>query len=51
MHKTLPALGNEKEQKQIEFYEKSSGELILLRANKNLKTIYFTPPTWWVLKK
>ena len=25
MNKTLPALGNEKEQQQIEFYEKLSG--------------------------
>ena len=45
MHKTLPTLGNEKEQKQIEFYEKSSGELIFSGATKNLKIIYFTGPT------
>ena len=41
----LPTLGNEKEQKQIEFYEKSSGELIFSGATKNLKIIYFTGPT------
>ena len=28
MNKTLQTLGNEKEQQQIEFYEKLSGELI-----------------------
>ena len=39
MHKTLPTLGNEKEQKQIGFYEKSLGELIFLRVTKNLKII------------
>ena len=27
MHKTLPALGNEKEQKQIKFYENLLSEL------------------------
>ena len=45
MHKTLPTLGNEKEQQQIKFYEKSSGELIFSQATKNLKLIYFTHPT------
>ena len=30
MYKTLPKFGNEKEQQQIKYYEKSSGELILL---------------------
>ena len=44
MHKPLPTLGNEKEQKQIKFYEKSPGELIFSPATKNLK-IYFTRPT------
>ena len=51
MHKTLPTLGNKKEQKQIEFYEKSLGKLIFWQATKNLKIIYFTRPTGWVLKK
>ena len=37
MHKTFPKLGNEKEQQQIKFYEKLSGELIFLQATKNLK--------------
>ena len=32
MHKALKTLGNEKEQEQIKFYEKSSGELILSRT-------------------
>ena len=45
MHKTLPTLGNEKEQQQIKFYEKSSGRLIFSQAIKNLKLIYFTHPT------
>ena len=34
MHKTLPTLGNEKEQYQIKFYENSSEELIFLQATK-----------------
>ena len=34
MHKTLPTLRNEKEQWQIKFYEKSSGELIFSLATK-----------------
>ena len=34
MHKTLPTLGNEKEQYQIKFYEKSLGELIFSWATK-----------------
>ena len=32
MHETFPTLGNEKEQQQIKFYKKSSGELIFLRV-------------------
>ena len=51
MHKTLPTLGNEKEQQQIKFYEKSSGELIFSRATKDLKMFYITRPTGQVLKK
>ena len=51
MHKTTPTLRNEKEQQQIIFYEKSSGELIFSGATKNLKMIYFTCPTGRVLKK
>ena len=42
MHKTLPTLGNEKEQKQIEFYDKSLGELIFSWVTKNLKKILCT---------
>ena len=38
MNETLPALGNEKEQQQVEFTKKISGEL-------NLKMFYFTRPT------
>ena len=45
MNKTLPTLGNEKEQQQIKFYEKWSGELIFSRATKNLKMFYFTRRT------
>ena len=41
MHKALPTLGNEKEQWQIKFYEKLSGELIFSRATKNLKMFCF----------
>ena len=51
MHKTLPTLGNEKEQKQIKFYEKSLGKLIFSQATKNLKIIYFTCLSGRVLKK
>ena len=51
MHKTLPTLGNEKEQKQIKFYEKSLGKLIFSQATKNLKIIYFTFLSGRVLKK
>ena len=51
MQKTLPILGNEKEQKQIEFYEKSLDELIFSQATKNLKITYFSWPTGQVLKK
>ena len=51
MHKTLPTLGNEKEQQQIKFYQKSLGELIFSQATKNLKIIYLTCPTGRVLKK
>ena len=50
IHKTLPTLGNEKEQKQTEFYKKSSGNLIFLQATKNLKIIYFTCLTGRVLQ-
>ena len=42
MQKTLPILGNEKEQKQIEFYKKSLDELIFSQATKNLKITYFS---------
>ena len=51
MHKTLPKLGHEKEQQQIKFYEKSSGELIFSQPTKNLKIFYFTRPTERMLKK
>ena len=51
MHKTLSTLGNEKQQQQIKFYEKPSGELIFLQAAKNLKIFYFIHPTEQVLKK
>ena len=51
MHKIPSALGNEKEQKQIEFYEKWLGELIFLRTTKNLKMFYFICLTGRVLKK
>ena len=51
MHKTFPTLENEKEQQQIKFYEKLSGELIFWRATKNLKMFYFTPPSRRVFKK
>ena len=43
MHRTLPTLGNEKEQQQINFYEKSSGKLILSRDTKNLWMIFHLP--------
>ena len=42
MYKTLPTLGNEKEQQEIKFYGKSLGEFIFLWATKNLKMFYFT---------
>ena len=45
MNKTLPTLGNEKEQQQIQFYEKLSGELIFSRATKNVKMFFFTRST------
>ena len=51
MHKPLPTLGKEKEQKQIEFFEKLSGELIFSRVTKNVKIIYITHLTGQVLKK
>ena len=51
MHKTLPTSGNKKEQWQIKFYEKLLGELIFLQVTKNLKMLYFTCLTGWVLKK
>ena len=51
MNKTLLPLGNEKEQQQIKFYKILLGELIFLRATKNLKMLYFTHPTGRVLKK
>ena len=50
MHKTLPTLGNKKEQQQNKFYKKSSGEFIFLWATKSLKMFYFTCPTGQVLK-
>ena len=43
MHRTLPTLGNEKEQQQINFYEKSSGKLIFSRDTKNLWMIFHLP--------
>ena len=51
MHKTLPILGNEKEQYKIKFYKKLSGKFIFLQATKNLKMSYFTHLTGRVLKK
>ena len=51
MHKALPTLRNEKEQKQIKFYKKLSDELIFWQAIKNLKMFYFTCLTGEVLKK
>ena len=51
MHKTLPTLGNGKEQQQIKFYKKSSGKLIFLQATKNLKMFYLTHLTGQVFKK
>ena len=38
-HKTLITTGNEKEQKQIKFHDKSSGELMV---TKILQIVYFT---------
>ena len=51
MNKTLPTLGNEKEQQQVKFYEKLSGESIFSWVTKNLKMFYFTRPTGRVFKK
>ena len=51
MHETLPTLGNEKEQKQIKFWEKWLGELIFSWATKYLKMFYFNCPTGRVFKK
>ena len=51
LFKTLPIIGNEKEQKQIKFYHKSLGKLIFSVATENLKIIYFTSLTWQVFKK
>ena len=51
MHETLPTLGNEKEQKQIKFWEKSLGELIFSWATKYLNMFYFTCLTGRVFKK
>ena len=51
MHKTLPTLGNEKEQQETKFYEKSLGEFIFSLATKNLKIFYFTRLRGWVLRK
>ena len=51
MHKTLPTLGNEKEQQQINFYKKLLRQVEFLRATKNLKMFYFTRLTGRVLKK
>ena len=50
MHKTLPILGNEKEQQKIKFYEKLLSKLIFLLVTKNLKMTYFTQPTGQMLK-
>ena len=43
MHRTPPTLGNEKEQQQINFYEKSPGKLIYSRDTKNLWMIFHLP--------
>ena len=51
MHKTLPTLGNEKEQQQINFYKKLLRQVEFLRATKNLNRVYFTRLTGRVLKK
>ena len=48
---TLPTLGNEKQQLQIKFYEKSLGELIFTWATKNFRMFYFTSRTRRVLKR
>ena len=40
MHKTLPALGNVKEQQQTEYYKKSLGELIFSWATKNVNILF-----------
>ena len=49
-HKTLPTLGNEKEQQQTKFYKKLSGELIFSQT-KNLKIFHFNCLVGRVLKK
>ena len=51
MHKTLPTLGNEKEQWEMKFFEKLFSELIFFWATKNLKMFYFICLTRQVLKK
>ena len=51
MNKTLPTLGNEKEQQETKFYEKLLGQLIFLRVTKNLKMFYFISPTGRVLER
>ena len=43
MNKTLPTLGNEKEQQETKFYEKLLGQLIFLRVTKNLKVLFHLP--------
>ena len=42
IHKTLPTLGNEKEQQKIKFNEKLLGDLNFSWATKILKMFYFT---------
>ena len=51
MNKTLPTLGNEKEQHEIKIYKKLLHKLIFSWATKNLKMFYFTHPNGQVLKK
>ena len=46
MHKTLPTLGNEKEQYQIKFYEKSSSELIFLAGDQKSQNVLFHSCDW-----
>ena len=50
MNKTLPTLGNEKEQ-QIKFYKKLLDKLIFSWATKNLKMFNFTCLTGQMCKK